>query len=127
MGGQRSPLSASMPVATPAVRSRAWTVREGSTQSREASVLDAPVPLLQRSMSTSMRAPGMSDDLGPSPRRRIRRERDSIARPHLEREAPRLFLEGLQAEAIGHVGADVGEMPDLGLASFDREAGMDLP
>ncbi len=37
------------------------------------------------------------------------------------------MLDGLQAEAIAHVGADVGELPDLGLPSFDRDAGMELP
>ena len=37
-----------------------------------------------------------------------------------------MFLEGLQAEAIGHVGADVGEVPHLGLPALDRDARMDL-
>ena len=57
--GHWSPLSASIPVATPAVRSLASTLSDGSTQSRRASVLDAPV-WLQRCTSTSTRAPGIS-------------------------------------------------------------------
>src|SRR5260370_5537767 len=98
--------------------------------------IDAVVGLVRARRTWSLAAacdehldPGArhQDDLGSSPPRRIGRERGPVACPQLEREAPGLFLEGLQAEAIGDVGADVGELPDLDLPSFDHDARMDLP
>src|SRR2546430_881029 len=36
-------------------------------------------------------------------------------------------LDRLEPQAIRHVGADVGEMPHLGVSLLDRDAGIDLP
>jgi len=70
---------------------------------------------------------GHQHDLGVPAAERVGRQRRSVERAHLERQTPRLFLEGLQPQAIGHVSADVGETPDLRLTGLDRDAGIDLP